>query len=74
MFLRAFCAKMYYRLFVVTKIILRIYLHDSPSRSLFEKENRAFSSGCVRVEDAGKLARYLLRTNWSGQMLPLKMV
>ena len=38
-----------------------IYLHDSPSRSLFEKDNRAFSSGCVRVEDAGKLARYLLR-------------
>ncbi len=38
-----------------------IYLHDSPSRSLFEKEDRAFSSGCVRLEDAAKLARYLLR-------------
>ncbi len=38
-----------------------IYLHDTPSKSLFEKENRAFSSGCIRVEDAEKLARYLLR-------------
>ena len=45
-----------------------IYLHDSPSRSLFEKEDRAFSSGCVRLEDAEKLARYLLRhqPEWTG--------
>lgn len=38
-----------------------VYLHDTPSKSLFEKANRALSSGCIRLEDAEKLARYLLR-------------
>jgi len=37
-----------------------IYLHDTPSKSLFEKNTRAQSSGCVRVQDALGLARYLL--------------
>ncbi|MDR5589586.1 L,D-transpeptidase family protein [Christiangramia sp. SM2212] len=37
-----------------------IYLHDTPSRSLFEKNARAQSSGCVRVQDALGLAKYLL--------------
>ncbi|TBW30398.1 murein L,D-transpeptidase [Gramella sp. KN1008] len=37
-----------------------IYLHDTPSKDLFEKNARAQSSGCVRVENALDLARYLL--------------
>jgi len=37
-----------------------IYLHDTPSRSLFEENARAQSSGCVRVQDALGLAKYLL--------------
>ncbi len=28
-----------------------IYLHDTPSKSLFEKEVRAFSHGCIRLGD-----------------------
>ncbi len=37
-----------------------IFLHDTPSVSLFNKPIRAFSSGCVRVQDADQLARFLL--------------
>lgn len=37
-----------------------IYLHDTPHRELFDKKNRARSSGCVRVQNALKLAKYLL--------------
>lgn len=39
-----------------------IYLHDTPSKSLFEKDRRAFSSGCVRVEHADQLAELLFKT------------
>ncbi|WP_026914379.1 L,D-transpeptidase family protein [Christiangramia portivictoriae] len=38
-----------------------IYLHDTPSKSLFEKNARAQSSGCVRVENVLELAGYLLK-------------
>lgn len=37
-----------------------VYLHDTPSRELFEKSDRAFSSGCVRVADPLGLAEWLL--------------
>ena len=28
-----------------------IYLHDTPSKSLFAREVRAFSHGCIRLQD-----------------------
>lgn len=37
-----------------------IYLHDTPSRSLFGAQMRAFSHGCMRVEDALSFAAALL--------------
>ena len=37
-----------------------IYLHDTPSKTLFSKTSRAFSAGCVRVKDPFELARILL--------------
>ena len=37
-----------------------IYLHDTPSRGLFGAQNRAFSHGCMRVEDALGFAEALL--------------
>lgn len=37
-----------------------IYLHDTPSRELFESEDRTFSSGCIRVEHPIDLAERLL--------------
>jgi murein L,D-transpeptidase YcbB/YkuD len=37
-----------------------IYLHDTPTKSLFAKANRALSNGCVRLEAAPRFARWLL--------------
>ncbi|KEO51965.1 L,D-transpeptidase family protein [Thioclava pacifica] len=37
-----------------------IYLHDTPSKSLFQKETRAFSHGCIRVGQPFDLAYVLL--------------
>ena len=37
-----------------------IYLHDTPDRRLFERDRRAYSSGCVRVERPLELANYLI--------------
>lgn len=37
-----------------------IYLHDTPSQSLFARNSRAQSSGCIRVQNALELAKYLL--------------
>ncbi|MFH1278819.1 MAG: L,D-transpeptidase family protein [Candidatus Eisenbacteria bacterium] len=38
-----------------------VYLHDTPAKELFRKPERAFSSGCIRVERPLDLARYVLR-------------
>lgn len=38
---------------------LGIYLHDFPDKSLFAREERRLSSGCVRLADAPRLARFL---------------
>jgi murein L,D-transpeptidase YcbB/YkuD len=37
-----------------------VYLHDTPSRALFDETARTFSSGCIRVEDALRLAELVL--------------
>ncbi|NBL64930.1 L,D-transpeptidase family protein [Flavobacterium sp. NST-5] len=44
-----------------------IYLHDTPAKSLFNKEERALSHGCVRVEKAKELAIAILEDdkNWN---------
>lgn len=37
-----------------------VYLHDTPSRGLFAKVRRSFSSGCIRVDDALGLTEWVL--------------
>jgi L,D-transpeptidase YcbB len=37
-----------------------IYLHDTPNHELFDKDVRAFSHGCIRVEKPDELAQWVL--------------
>jgi L,D-transpeptidase YcbB len=48
-----------------------VYLHDTPSRELFAKTERAFNSGCIRLEKPMELAEYLLGDDpqWSRQKI-----
>jgi len=38
-----------------------VYLHDTPNKELFKKSARAFSSGCIRVENPLDLASHVLQ-------------
>ena len=48
-----------------------VYLHDTPSQALFEREHRAFSSGCIRTERPFELVELLLASpeRWSRPMI-----
>ncbi|HET9250950.1 MAG TPA: L,D-transpeptidase family protein [Candidatus Eisenbacteria bacterium] len=46
-----------------------VYLHDTPSKDLFEHSRRTFSSGCIRVERPLDLAEWVLddRSKWNAR-------
>ncbi|WP_353186816.1 L,D-transpeptidase family protein [Bosea sp. (in: a-proteobacteria)] len=46
-----------------------VYLHDTPSRRLFGADKRAFSHGCVRVENPFALADQVLGPEWTSERL-----
>lgn len=48
-----------------------VFLHDTPSRSLFDRAERTFSSGCIRVEDPLDLAARLLddQDKWTAETI-----
>ncbi|KKL28294.1 hypothetical protein LCGC14_2376570, partial [marine sediment metagenome] len=48
-----------------------VYLHDTPSKELFQKNIRSFSSGCIRAEKPVELAVYLLKdgSNWTREKI-----
>jgi murein L,D-transpeptidase YcbB/YkuD len=52
-----------------------IYLHDTPTKSLFEESSRMFSHGCIRIEEPYKLAQFLLQqdTSWSAEKIKAAM-
>ena len=51
-----------------------IYLHDTPSKSLFGRNDRALSSGCVRLQKPEEFANILLKnTNWSSERIKKAM-
>jgi murein L,D-transpeptidase YcbB/YkuD len=40
-----------------------IYFHDTPAKSLFSQDKRAYSHGCIRLAEPDKMAQYLLKDN-----------
>lgn len=52
-----------------------IYLHDTPSKSLFSSEKRAFSHGCIRVEKPKELATLILEDDkyWTPEKIDAAM-
>ena len=42
-----------------------MYFHDTPSKSLFGQDKRAFSHGCIRLQEPQKMAEWLLRNDAS---------
>lgn len=48
-----------------------IYLHDTPSKGLFRESKRAFSHGCIRVENPKKLVLYFIQkdSSWSTEKI-----
>jgi L,D-transpeptidase YcbB len=52
-----------------------VYLHDTPSRDLFAKDERTFSSGCIRIEKPFELAKKLLEhdENWTDELISAAM-
>lgn len=52
-----------------------IYLHDTPAKSLFNREDRAFSHGCIRVEKPIELATLIMENDkkWNQQKIKAAM-
>jgi L,D-transpeptidase YcbB len=52
-----------------------VYIHDTPSGHLFSRVGRAFSHGCVRIEDPTALAAYVLRDQpeWTREAIATAM-
>ena len=48
-----------------------IYLHDTPAKDLFDKDVRAFSHGCIRVEKPAELAEWVL--DWPAEKVDAAM-
>ncbi len=52
-----------------------IYFHDTPSKSLFGEDKRAFSHGCIRLSEPQKMAEWLLRddSQWNREKIVAAM-
>jgi murein L,D-transpeptidase YcbB/YkuD len=52
-----------------------VYLHDTPAAALFRRIGRAFSHGCIRVEEPERLAEYVLRDQpeWTSEAIRTAM-
>ncbi|HEX4876430.1 MAG TPA: L,D-transpeptidase family protein [Chitinophagaceae bacterium] len=52
-----------------------MYFHDTPSKSFFSQDKRAFSHGCIRLSEPQKMAEWLLRNDpeWNREKIVAAM-
>jgi murein L,D-transpeptidase YcbB/YkuD len=52
-----------------------VYMHDTPAQALFERIERDFSHGCIRLEKPKELAKYVLRDQpeWTDERIEQAM-
>lgn len=52
-----------------------IYFHDTPAKSLFKRDERAYSHGCIRLAEPERLANWLLKddSKWTPEKINLAM-
>lgn len=52
-----------------------VYMHGTPSQSLFARSRRDFSHGCIRLEDPKRLAEWVLKDQpeWTGARIEAAM-
>ena len=51
-----------------------VYIHDTPNHNLFERTDRSFSSGCIRVNNPQELAAWLMQDNPEWGLVQIKKV
>lgn len=49
-----------------------VYLHGTPSQSLFSRDRRDFSHGCIRVQEPARLAEWVLADNGDWPLVRIK--
>ncbi len=54
---------------------MNIYLHDTPNHRLFNRDYRALSHGCIRLDEPARFAKYLLRDQreWNSERIDQAM-
>jgi murein L,D-transpeptidase YcbB/YkuD len=52
-----------------------IYFHDTPEKGLFERDNRAYSHGCIRLKDPVKMVQFVLEDSpqWTNEKIDSAM-
>ena len=50
-----------------------VYLHDTPTKALFQRSRRDFSHGCIRVADPPALAEFVLGDGWDRERIRTAM-
>lgn len=52
-----------------------IYFHDTPEKGLFNRDNRAYSHGCIRLKEPVKMAQFLLEGSpkWTNEKIDSAM-